>query len=282
MRSPAICQPNSAQSCHRCGIRTTVAALLGVAFAATATILSIATGPDSPKSTEKPAPTNHASAPTSTPVAVVELFTSEGCSSCPPAEAVLSDFINREWPGDVIALSFHVDYWDKLGWPDRYASAAATARQHDYAQTLRLTSLYTPQMIVNGQTEFVGSDRDRAQRAVSAALAHPPALNVTGSSTHTSPGTPIEIEINAPSSPNDATALVAFIESGLVVKVERGENAGRTLTHDAVVRTFTTTPLNHGKASVKLLPPEGANPSASAIVIVVQDAQRRVLGAARL
>src|SRR5579859_3682195 len=99
-------------------------------------------------------------------LAVVELFTSQGCSSCPPADALLGELARR---GDVIALAYHVDYWDNLGWKDPFASRASTERQRSYSHALRLSGIYTPQMVIDGAVDAVGSDR----RAVTAALGGP-------------------------------------------------------------------------------------------------------------
>src|SRR5271169_3687855 len=101
---------------------------------------------------------------------VVELFTSEGCSSCPPADALLAELANRP---DVLALSFHVDYWDRLGWKDPFSSPEATARQEDYARLLGINSVYTPQIVVDGRLETVGSDRSAVERALDAARHDP-------------------------------------------------------------------------------------------------------------
>src|SRR5205823_8102402 len=107
---------------------------------------------------------------------VVELFTSEGCSSCPPADALLAELARRP---DVLALSFHVDYWDRLGWKDPYSSRAATDRQNRYAKLLALATVYTPQIVVDGRWEAVGSDRADVERALERARRDPPEVPVT-------------------------------------------------------------------------------------------------------
>src|SRR6516165_3499017 len=97
---------------------------------------------------------------------VVELFTSEGCSSCPPADALLAELATRS---DLLALSFHVDYWDRLGWKDPFSSAMATRRQDRYARLLGLDAVYTPQVVVDGHWQTVGSDREAVAQAVAQA-----------------------------------------------------------------------------------------------------------------
>jgi hypothetical protein len=169
-------------------------------------------------------------------VAVVELFTSEGCSSCPPADAVLA-----ELAGDprVFALSFHVDYWDELGWPDRFASPEATSRQRVYAAAFGARGLYTPQLVVGGTDGFTGSDRARASTDVAAALAHPPLvalkLHPRGGS-----GARLLVDYEAPEVPQAATIVVAVVERAAITFVRAGENAGRTLHHVGVVRSFAS------------------------------------------
>jgi hypothetical protein len=104
---------------------------------------------------------------------LVELFTSEGCSSCPPADALLAELVKGDATPDVriIPLELHVDYWNRQGWADPFSSAKFTERQEGYARALRVEQIYTPQMIVDGTTQVVGSDRDAARRAISAAAA---------------------------------------------------------------------------------------------------------------
>src|SRR4051794_12486359 len=103
------------------------------------------------------------------PVVVVELFTSEGCSSCPPADALLRDQQARGLPdADLVLLGEHVDYWNHLGWRDAFSSAQFTARQQDYVAHLRLASAYTPQAVVDGRAELIGSDESELHRAITA------------------------------------------------------------------------------------------------------------------
>jgi hypothetical protein len=168
-----------------------------------------------------------------TPV-VVELFTSQGCSSCPPADAVIHDIANDPGlRGRVIPLAFHVDYWDSLGWRDPFSSAEWTQRQTRYARTMHLNSAYTPQAVVNGTREFVGSNRS----ALSAALEKASSEKALGAVTLTArrEGNSLIATIHATVPPND-DLMLAIVEDGVTTKIEHGENAGRTLTNDAIVR----------------------------------------------
>jgi hypothetical protein len=174
--------------------------------------------------------------PTSTPV-LVELFTSEGCSSCPPADALLAR-LGRTQPvhgADIIALEEHVDYWDRLGWKDSFSSEAATERQNDYGSSFGGEQIYTPQMVVDGRTEFVGSSNTDALRAIRAASqAQKPAIHLNWDKDDA-----LEIHIDAipGAAQHDARQLIVVIaESMLHYDVKRGENAGRGLQHDGVVR----------------------------------------------
>jgi hypothetical protein len=172
-----------------------------------------------------------------TPV-VVELFTSEGCSSCPPADLVLQRLeAGVGVPGAyVIALGEHVTYWDRLGWKDRFSADVFTKRQEDYTWQFRTDSAYTPQMIVNGQAEFVGSDEQRARREILKAAQAPAAkvdLAITGDM--------INIKATGlPAGAKDADVLLAITESRLDTDVQHGENGGRKLRHTGVVRSIAS------------------------------------------
>jgi hypothetical protein len=178
---------------------------------------------------------------TATPKSVVvELFTSEGCSSCPPADVVLAK-LDKMQASDVkvIALGEHVDYWNRLGWRDPFSDASFSNRQSEYARAFHNDQVYTPQMVVQGRSEFVGSDEVRAKSEIDLS-AHDASQFVPLTLTvHSRPGRKIEISVNAPATRggnSDGSIFYAVTQDGLSSDVARGENAGRKLNHAAVVR----------------------------------------------
>jgi hypothetical protein len=185
---------------------------------------------------------------------VVELFTSEGCSSCPPADELLGR-LRRDLSAkniQVIPLGFHVDYWDGLGWKDRFSSAKFTQRQEQYAQALRVDGPYTPEMVVDGAVEFVGNDAGRAQSTIRQQASQLEAAQVkiapAGSDQLT-----IQVKDPAASSSGGGNALVmlAITEDNLSTQVGSGENGGRTLHHAAVVRELRQVgTLNNGAMEI--------------------------------
>jgi hypothetical protein len=163
---------------------------------------------------------------------LVELFTSEGCSSCPPADDVLARLV-REQPlqgVEILALSEHVDYWDSLGWRDPYSSPVFTERQQAYASRLRRGNIYTPQAVVDGHAEVLGSDEKAARSAAvqAGAQSH-------GTITAQRRGNALHLEAKLPPH-SGAEVLLAAVEDPPPGRVARGENAGRTLSHVRVVR----------------------------------------------
>ncbi|HEY1555742.1 MAG TPA: DUF1223 domain-containing protein [Kofleriaceae bacterium] len=161
---------------------------------------------------------------------VIELFTSQGCSSCPPADELLSRLARAGALGGrkLAPLTFHVDYWNDLGWPDPYSRPAWTARQQDYAHALGGDRVYTPELVVAGGAGMVGSQSDRVAQAIAAA---PRQLAVTASATWDA----AKVTVSA-TAPADAEVWVAVWEDGTHTKVPSGENAGETLASDRVVR----------------------------------------------
>jgi hypothetical protein len=174
-----------------------------------------------------------------TPV-IVELFTSEGCSDCPPADALLDRLIaTQPVPGaQIIGLGQHVDYWDRLGWKDRFSSSAVTSRQQVYQTRFRTESIYTPQMVVDGRAEFVGSDASAARKAIEKTLTAP-----HGMVSIDSDGGHVAVTVTGlpPISHGDHADIVVMVsESGLSTDVKRGENHGKVLRHAPVVRYLAT------------------------------------------
>lgn len=169
---------------------------------------------------------------------VVELFTSQGCSSCPSADRLLSRLGRGEWKDRIIPLAFHVDYWNYLGWKDPFASQDFTQRQYRYGKSFALNSVYTPQAVIQGQAECVGSSEGELKAHVLALSRAPRAeISVKDASLHKG-----EFKASVTVQPDHEIAseqlglIVAVYENGLVTRVPRGENGGRELTNDFVVR----------------------------------------------
>ena len=170
---------------------------------------------------------------------LVELFTSEGCSSCPPADAVLARLV-RDQPvpnARVIALGEHVDYWDDLGWRDSFSGSLFTDRQSEYVRKFRLSGPYTPQLVIGGRLQVLGGDESAARQAI-ARIASSPAGTMTLRLLEGS-GTDVTVDVQASWSGGEAEVLLAVVEDHAATKVTRGENAGRTLEHAAVVRSMS-------------------------------------------
>lgn len=204
---------------------------------------------------EVPQPRFAATASADAPI-VVELFQSQGCSSCPPANAALNELADRK---DVIALSFAVTYWDRLGWKDTFASPAYTQRQRDYAATLKGGSVYTPQVVINGQRELVGNGRGELAGAVAASkgLSGGPAISVEKGKAVVGAGK------------GQATVwLVRFDPRYVNVAIKSGENEGRTLPHRNIVRQLVKLGSWSGKSQDYALP--GAASSSYRTAILVQ------------
>jgi hypothetical protein len=214
-------------------------------------------------------------------VAVVELFTSEGCSSCPPAEAVLAD-LTRDAGRDgraVFTLAFHVDYWNHQGWADRFSDAAFSRRQEQYSQALHRDEIYTPQMVVNGNVEFVGSDRKAAARAIAEALAAPAPLSIKVG-VDGNPRDGLRVHATLVGAKAGTVVNVAIVEQGLSTEVKAGENAGRRLEEPSVVRWFkTVATADAGDIAVPSSPQVRAD-QASVIVYAQRPGNGPILGAA--
>lgn len=232
-----------------------------------------------------------------TPV-IVELFTSEGCSSCPPADDVLARLEKTQpVPGvEIIALGQHVDYWNYLGWSDPFSAPAFSQRQGGYAEAFERDGVYTPQMVVDGRAEFPGGNQTKAREAIANANRNPKAvvrLEFAGEK----PGAPgetaqlkVRIEkLPAVSAGNTVEVLLALTESELSTSVPRGENGGRTLSHASVVRHLSVIGTANKEAAVAFegqplltLNRAWKRKNLRAVIFAQESATRRVLGAATI
>lgn len=205
---------------------------------------------------------------------VIELFTSQGCSSCPPAERLL-DKLARDGAlaGRPLApLAFHVDYWDDLGWVDPFASPAWTERQSEYARALGDKSVYTPELVVGGRVGVVGSNTVRAVQAIAAAPAQIPIAATARWATSS-----VTVEATAPA---NADVFVAIWQDGTKTKVRRGENAGATLAGDRIVRRLQRVARAGNTGTITI----AIDPTWRAIgaVAFAQNSDRAIIGATLL
>jgi hypothetical protein len=224
---------------------------------------------------------------------IVELFTSEGCSSCPPAELLLAR-MERSQPvagARVIALEEHVDYWNQLGWVDPFSAPHYRGRQNDYALAFHSDNIYTPQMVVNGQVEFVGDDSNRAYQVIGAAKQTQITLVDLKNSTNAKDPDLVDLSVQVTSprnpKPRASDVYLAVTESDLESLVSRGENAGRRLRHAPLVRSFgiigrlDPTGANIGQITNTLrLPREWKRENLRAVVFVQEHDSFRITGAA--
>jgi hypothetical protein len=205
---------------------------------------------------------------------VLELFTSQGCSSCPPADRLLSSLISAGKLADrkVVPMSFHVDYWNDLGWADPFSRPQWTQRQRAYASSLSERGVYTPQLVIGGRAHVVGSDRKRLEKAVASAASTTP-LTVTA----TWSGQSLDVNV-AEAVAGDTELWVAVWQDGLTTKVARGENRGEALRNDHVVRRLTKLSTS-GTGSVAL-DPQWRN--LGGIVFAQRSDDRAIIAAAEL
>lgn len=196
-------------------------------------------------------------------IAVVELFTSEGCSSCPPADRLLSKIAAEN--KNVFVLSYHVDYWDYLGWKDQFSQSIFTDRQRQYAQHFKLKSIYTPQVVINGEQEFVGSDEQRLKSSLSryTVLASVD-VNVVRKNA-------ISIDVMYKLNITEPLQLhVALIQPNAVTEIKRGENSGRTLHHANIVLHLTTHDVKSANGKMEIEVPDSLKDKEIVLLLFTQ------------
>ncbi|MBE0533333.1 MAG: DUF1223 domain-containing protein [Rhodospirillales bacterium] len=206
---------------------------------------------------------------------VVELFTSQGCSSCPPADALLTELSRRD---GVLALSFHVNYWDYIGWKDPFASVAATERQRGYTRPFGLSYVYTPQMVIQGRRQMTGSDRRGVLEGI-AREADLPRLKVEIAGDASGAAAVLPARDGAETS----TLWAISFDYAHTTRIERGENGGRTLAYSNVVRDIRRIGSWRGEAAWVPLPMSELAAGRDAVALLVQaDTSGAILGAAVL
>lgn len=201
---------------------------------------------------------------------VLELFTSQGCSSCPPADALLTA-LQADDPG-LLALDLHVTYWDRLGWKDAFSLAAVTQRQRQYAARLGLDTVYTPQMVVDGRYQAVGSDPDAVRRAIARARGEAAAVPLTIRADGGG------VRIAAAAGAGQGTIVLLGFDRRHTTPIGSGENGGRTLTETNVVRAIAPVAAWTGAALDTVAP----RPAGERVAVLLQADDGRILAAATL
>ncbi|WP_243370002.1 DUF1223 domain-containing protein [Microvirga solisilvae] len=216
------------------------------------------------------------------PRAVVELFTSQGCSNCPPADALLVEYSKQP---DIVALSFPVNYWDYLGWKDTLAHADFTTRQKEYAHGRNDRQVFTPQMIVNGKKSCIGSDKAQIENAIQMTLKGRTKLPVDIAVSEENGKVAISVTEVAEPVRRDALVWVLPVMRSQTVPIERGENKGKTVTYANVVRGLKRVGEWTGGSARFEVPVETARSGADGYVVLLQTAQDDrpsvILGAAK-
>jgi hypothetical protein len=202
--------------------------------------------------------------------AVVELFTSEGCSSCPPADRLLATVKDEFADSNVLVMAYHVDYWDRLGWQDEFSSAANTNRQNFYARIFKESSIYTPQAVVNGAQEFVGSDRNKMLNAI-----HQSSFNNRNFTIHIKADSgKVFASVDDAILNENESLLITLIQKQATTSVRRGENAGKELSHVNIVRAFSILSGKNKSANFSL---PGSDKTNFFIAVLIQNQKTGVI-----
>ena len=213
------------------------------------------------------------------PVILAELYTSQGCSSCPPADRLLGSLGELAEGAEVIPLAFHVDYWDDLGWKDPFSAAAWTERQQRYAARVTGGRVYTPMLMVQGREHMVGSSPGEIGQALGRAARQPVDASIAGR-----PAAADRLAVAAVAGASPAVAFVAVVESGIDTEVTRGENRGRVLRNDHIVRrltrAFELAPHERKTETVDLAIDPAWRRDRMAVVLFLQDPESLAIRAA--
>lgn len=209
-------------------------------------------------------------------IAVLELFTSQGCSSCPPADKLIGSYSSQE---HVIPLSFHVDYWDRLGWKDPFSSKDYSDRQRIYASALK-SDVYTPQLVINGTVEMIGSDANKLTVALKSIFAETPDASLSIRKVEEHYGK-INISFDVSGQINNALLNIAVLENKTTTPVKAGENGGAILTDYNIVRDFKTIDqFNEGENNLSIDLPVSLDQKNRTLVVFIQQSHSHKIIAA--
>jgi hypothetical protein len=200
--------------------------------------------------------------------AVLELFTSQGCSSCPPADELLGQYALQN-NKQIITLAFHVDYWNRLGWTDSFSSSKYSQRQRDYAANFNLGSVYTPQLVINGKKELVGSESTQVATAIENALGENAAVQLSISDIKTE-GSKIYFNYRASGEVENINIKAALVQAKVFTHIKSGENQGVKEMSYNVVRDFVTTAVHSNEGVLSLQLPAGTTIKDFTIVLLAQ------------
>ncbi|WP_020595026.1 DUF1223 domain-containing protein [Spirosoma panaciterrae] len=221
--------------------------------------------------------------PAPQPIVVLELFTSQGCSSCPPADKLLQEITQQATQSGqaVYGLSFHVDYWNRLGWNDQFSAKAYTDRQRQYDRLLK-SQTYTPQLVINGSQDVIGGQRGRIEQAIQAIQKQPASSFVNVEASLKKQAGQVTVSYNL-SNTGPYRVNVALVQKEARTAVKNGENGGRTLVNTNVVRQFKTldNPAQSGTTTLTI-PSDLPTDQAAVLVYIQRTDTQQIVGAKRL
>lgn len=202
--------------------------------------------------------------------ALLELFTSEGCSSCPPADELLGKIQNEYKDSNLYVLAYHVDYWDKQGWKDIFSNPDYTQRQYEYAKFLGKEPIYTPQVIVNGKADYIGSQEKVVRNGIKAALSKPAVVDLTLKASEIN--NTLSVNYTVDGTLKNSRLLIAVVQKSAKSNVKRGENAHRILSHYQIVHHLHTVNLNKDRSGIAIIHlPKDFNTNEWEVIGFVQD-----------
>ena len=212
--------------------------------------------------------------------ALLELYTSEGCSSCPPADELMGRIQNEYQDDNVYVLAYHVDYWDRQGWKDVFSNADYTKRQYDYAKFLGKEPIYTPQLIVNGKADYIASQETVVRNGIKSALSKPVVTDLSLEANQANNN--LNVNYNIEGIFKNSNLIIAIVQKAAKTNVKRGENANRILSHYQIVHHLHTVDLKDKNGTVSIHLPKSFNTKDFEVIGFVQDKNKgNITGATR-